>query len=312
MAVCDLADDRARAVAEPIGASAYVDWREMLELEALDALVVCTPPAAHAEPTVAALAAGIHVYVEKPLARTLADGREIVAAWEEGSAVCAVGYQWRALDLLDRMNQELGGREIASLASRSVSPAELGRLESAARTASAERPWFLDPEASGGILFELASHDIDLQMAIAGPVEAVRAVAARVPLAQAGLPARGISDAVSLVLEFAGGGIGTILTAWTGKGLPEFFTLDVLAAKATLVLDLDPVFTLKGTVDGRTLGARAATQPLVRSLARFVEAAGAGSRERVFCTPQDALATLRVALACERAIDERSTVEVVR
>ena len=55
------------------------------------------------------------------------------------------------------------------LVSRSVGPTEPGRAAS----------WFGDPAASGGILFELGSHDIDLQQSLAGPAESVQALSGR-------------------------------------------------------------------------------------------------------------------------------------
>ncbi len=58
----------------------YTDWREMLEKSALDAVVVCTPPNAHAEPTLAALERGLHVFVEKPMALASADAQCMVAS----------------------------------------------------------------------------------------------------------------------------------------------------------------------------------------------------------------------------------------
>jgi predicted dehydrogenase len=50
--------------------------------------------------------------------------------------------------------------------------------------------------------------------------------------------------------------------------------------------------------------------PFARSVARFLEAADARDRRRVFCTPDDALRTLAVALACERALASGETVPV--
>jgi predicted dehydrogenase len=52
--------------------------------------------------------------------------------------------------------------------------------------------------------------------------------------------------------------------------------------------------------------------PFARSIARFLEAAHARDRRRVFCTPDDALRTLAVALACERALASGETVPVAR
>ena len=111
-AICDLDERRADAVAQRIPANAYSDWEAMLAVEQLDALFVCTPPLHHARPAVAALAAGIPVYLEKPLARSLADGRAIVSAWQKSGTVCAVGYQWRSLDVLAELHA-LAARDLS-------------------------------------------------------------------------------------------------------------------------------------------------------------------------------------------------------
>ena len=76
---------------------------------ALDAVFVCTPPAAHVEPAGRCPGSGgSPVYLEKPLARTVDDGVAIVAAWAAAEAVCAVGYQWRSLDVLAAVRRALG------------------------------------------------------------------------------------------------------------------------------------------------------------------------------------------------------------
>src|SRR5439155_344027 len=83
--VCDLDRARAEALAPP-GATVYERFDELLDRGQPDALWVCTPPLAHREPAVAALARGIHVYLEKPIARTGDDAAAIVAAAEASDA----------------------------------------------------------------------------------------------------------------------------------------------------------------------------------------------------------------------------------
>jgi predicted dehydrogenase len=78
-------------------AETYTDWREMLEKAALDAVVVCTPNNLHAEPTVAALERGLHVLVEKPMALTGADARNMVQAADQANRVLMVGYNARGM-----------------------------------------------------------------------------------------------------------------------------------------------------------------------------------------------------------------------
>ena len=308
-AICDTDLARAREVAGRHGAEAYESWRAMLDDAPLDALFVCTPPLAHAEPVIAALERRLPVYVEKPLARTEEDGLAIVEAWQDSPAVCAVGYQWRSLDVVDRLRRALAGGPPGMLVSRSFGPTEGGRLDLASGAAGTRAAWFTDPARSGGILFELGSHDIDLQIAIAGPVRAVQAQAASGRLALAGAPQGPLRDAVSILLRFESGTLGSIQVAWTDAQVPPVYSLDVHSHEAALELVLDPVFRLHGRAGGETVEATAAEDPRISTVDRFLTAVRHGDR-RVPCSPADALHTLRVALACERAIDSGETVSI--
>ena len=82
----------ARAFAIP---QVHADWRTMLDEAALDALIVCSPNGTHAEIALAALDAGLHVLVEKPLCITVADADRLVAAQARAGRTLQVGYQKR-------------------------------------------------------------------------------------------------------------------------------------------------------------------------------------------------------------------------
>jgi predicted dehydrogenase len=86
---------------------AAADHRELLERSALDAVVVCSPAATHAEVVLDALAAGLHVFVEKPLCITLADVDSIVAARGLAGRVVQVGYMKRFDPAYEAMVAEL-------------------------------------------------------------------------------------------------------------------------------------------------------------------------------------------------------------
>jgi myo-inositol 2-dehydrogenase/D-chiro-inositol 1-dehydrogenase len=296
-AICDVDGRRADAMAEQTGASSFSDWKAMLAVEQLDALFVCTPPLHHARPAVAALAAGLPVYLEKPLARSLADGRAIVAAWQKSGTVCAVGYQWRSLGVLGELQALLRVASPGMLVSRSY-----GSTEGARRDLEGRAEWFADPRRSGGILFELASHDIDLQIAIAGSVESVQATAASGLLALAGRPATGLDDSVEVLLRFSGGGIGAVHVAWNPAQSPPLYSLDVHAVDVALHLALDPDFQLTGRAHGREIEITGAVPARVSSVTRFLEAVRSRDPAAVPCTPADALRTLAAVIACEQAI----------
>jgi myo-inositol 2-dehydrogenase / D-chiro-inositol 1-dehydrogenase len=294
-AVCDVDLARARDVAAEHGGTACADWREMLEQIPLDAVWVCTPPRAHAEPAVACLDRGLALYLEKPIARSVAGAQPIMAAALRERVVCAVGYQWRAVDVLEDLRLAQAGRPVCCLVGQSI-----GGTQS--------RPWFLDRAAGGGNLLERGSHHIDLARALAGEVVAVQAAAATVRLSTS----RGgdIEDAVSLLLHFAGGGLGTIVVAWTSDDVPGSYWVEVMSQNARFRLDLDPDFRLRGTSFGSPVAAESRTDPFERSVDRFIAAVRTGDPDRVFCTPADATRTLAVATAAERALISGQTVPI--
>ena len=73
----------------------YTDWKAMLKQEALDAVSVCTPNGAHAETSIAALKAGCHVLVEKPLAMNAVEGQAMVNAAAKAGRKLVIAFQWR-------------------------------------------------------------------------------------------------------------------------------------------------------------------------------------------------------------------------
>lgn len=101
--IYDVDLDRAQALAAELGAEATDDYAAFLE--GLDLVTLASPGATHAELGLRALAAGAHLYVEKPLAVTLRDADALVAAAARAGRVLACGHQervvFRAMGLLD-------------------------------------------------------------------------------------------------------------------------------------------------------------------------------------------------------------------
>ena len=96
VAIADVSPRVAGALAERHApARAYTDWARMLDEEHLDAVVVCSPHATHAEIVMATLDRGLHVLVEKPLCIVPDDAAAICARREETGLVVQVGYMKR-------------------------------------------------------------------------------------------------------------------------------------------------------------------------------------------------------------------------
>jgi predicted dehydrogenase len=74
----------------------YRDYQELLADRSIDAVYIMTPEHLHHTMGVAALNAGKHVYLEKPIAHTIEEGAEIVRAWDKSGKVCQIGTQNRS------------------------------------------------------------------------------------------------------------------------------------------------------------------------------------------------------------------------
>jgi predicted dehydrogenase len=96
--VCDLNEQTARSIGEERSVPWTTDWHELIGK--VDAVSLAVPTESHAEIACELLEAGIHVLVEKPISRTLAEADEMIAAAEKGKAVLQVGH-------LERFNPAL-------------------------------------------------------------------------------------------------------------------------------------------------------------------------------------------------------------
>jgi predicted dehydrogenase len=201
-----------------------------------------------------------------------------------------VGYQWRALSFLPELRELLAGQAVGLVAARGIGPTR-------------GRDWFVHGADGGGQVLERTSHFLDLARVLGGEVDWVAAAGAQVPLAGDDRPAQSdIDDVLAVTLGLAGGGLGTVDQAWSRRGLGERHAIDVVAEDARLELDLDPVFAVGGAARGQELALQAERPALEASLAAFLDAVAAGAPDHVRCSPGEALATLRVALAVEAAL----------
>ncbi len=103
-AVCSRRAARARSVAaEHKIPTVCTDFREMVNDQEIDAVVVAAPPYLHHQMTLAALEAGKHVLCEKPMARNLAEARDMVKMAERAGVAAMVNHEFRFLPLRSRI-----------------------------------------------------------------------------------------------------------------------------------------------------------------------------------------------------------------
>lgn len=122
-AVVAVADPSARAraaVARQAGAQAYAWHEALLDEAALDAVLVASPNGTHARAVLDALAAGLHVLVEKPLCLTAADAERIVALAAARGRVVQVGYMKRYDPDYEALREQLPARSLRLIATTTV------------------------------------------------------------------------------------------------------------------------------------------------------------------------------------------------
>ena len=146
----------AEAMARQFGCIADKTWRETVQREDVDAIIVCTPPHVHAEISIAAMRAGKHVLCEKPLTKTVAEAEEMLRVSREAGRVLKCGFNHRHHPAVWEAKMRLDA-------------GDLGRpLFSRCRYGICGRPgyeteWRADPDqAAGGQFIEQGTHAIDL------------------------------------------------------------------------------------------------------------------------------------------------------
>jgi len=180
--------------------------REVIEDDAVDAVVICTRHSSHAPLVREALEGGKHVFCEKPLALSLDELSQVLDSAAQSDAILAVGFNRRFSPLLQKLRDFVGDRE---------SP-----LTSTYRVAAGRLPadhWTNDLEQGGGRILGEVCHFVDSLVYLVGAeIVEVHAIGSS---DEKPIQAR---DNVIAALAFADGSVGTILyAADAGPGVPK-------------------------------------------------------------------------------------------
>jgi len=199
VAACDENEERARTVAESLGAPWFTDYEAMLKQVECEVVTIATPSAFHPLQGVAAARAGKHVVTEKPMAISLKGADDLVRACDTAKVHLFVVKQ-------NRLNAPV------QMLKRAVEKGRFGRLYLGNCTVRWARPqeyydqapWRGTWEFDGGAFMNQASHYVDLIQWVLGPVESV--------IAKTATLARRIEteDTGVAVLRFRSGALGVI------------------------------------------------------------------------------------------------------
>lgn len=282
VAFCDIDAARAQAAAETYGGKAYTVHKEMLAKEELDAVYVCVPPHAHGC-ELDVVAKGLALFVEKPVANSLARAKEICAAIEKAGVVNSVGYHWRYNGATDKAAKLLKGKTIGM-----VLGYWMGGMPGVA--------WWRVLKESGGQFVEQTTHIVDLARCLVGDVERVSAAFATRALSD--VPNFTVSDVGTVMLEFESGAIGTISNTCLLKGFGHtvglhIFCPDIVIEESGGVLKVHKagkVDEVPGKVNANLAENKA-----------FIKAIKTGDTAGIRSPYADALKTLAVTLAANES-----------
>lgn len=234
-AVCDIDEDAARERAGEAGVDAvYTDAAQMLRDADIDAVDICTTHSTHAPIAIAAAEAGKHVLLEKPMANTLAECRDIIAATEKAGVTFMVAQQLRHVPsyvAVRRLIEEGELGRIWGARSDSWLPVIMSRSALPDRfQGMTKHQWRLDgKQAGGGSLIWNATHFIDLLRYFIGDVKRVFGKC----WTDHPLFAGGAEDRAMATLEFENGAIGHLSNSWTTRA-PWRFEVMVFGEDGTV------------------------------------------------------------------------------
>jgi len=282
------------AFARKYGCRAARSYDEMLGDKGIEAIINTTPNGVHLETTVAAARAGKHVFLDKPIANTVADGRAITEECRQQRVVLALGYQRRRESHFRWVKSHLG---------------ELGKLVNAEANISRDRVGKIDPGSwrytadgmPGGVMLQIGIHYTDVLEYLLGPVKAVAGQFTRLVL-----PGDN-PDVASVILEHENGALSTVNASYASAS--EYYLMNVYGKEATAYYDMHNglrVLRRGGTKPDAVPCTK--NDPIVEELEEFARAVRGETQPEM--GGEKATASLAVILAGVRSAKEGRRVEV--
>ncbi len=216
--------EKRQAFARKYGCAVAASYQALLEDRSIEAIINTTPNDTHRDTTIAAARAGKHVFLDKPIATTIADARALTEACRKNGVVLALGYQRRKESHFRWVRGQIEDGVFGRLvnAEANISRDRLGQFEAGHWRYSAEG-------MPGGVMLQIGIHYTDVLEYLVGPIEAVSA-----RVAQLVLPGEN-PDVASMVLEHANGALSTVNASYASAG--EYYLMNVYGKEATAYYD---------------------------------------------------------------------------
>lgn len=224
--IADATPELAEAARRRFGfARAVGDWRSLVDDPEIDVIDITAPNAFHKEMALAAIAAGKHVYCEKPLAPLAGDAAEMARAAAAAGVRTQVGFNYIANPMFKLARDMIANGELGEIRSyRGI------HAEDYMADASAPYTWRHDPRG-GGALADLGSHALATAEYLLGPISSVMGdtatLVAERPGPDGGTVPVEVDDVARAFLRFESGATGSIEANWiaTGQKMQHDFEL---------------------------------------------------------------------------------------
>lgn len=231
--LADITEDAAAKAAAEFGfARSTANWRDLVEDPEIDVIDITAPNALHKEMALAAIAAGKHVYCEKPLAPLAVDAQEMADAAEAAGRKTQVGFNYLCNPMLALARDMIAGGELGEIRG-------YRGLHAEDYMADATAPWtFRHDPAGGGALADIGSHALATAEYLLGPITEVMGVCITMigerPDGKGGMKAVNVDDIGRAFVRFESGANGSIEGNWIATGRNMQHDFEVYGTKGAL------------------------------------------------------------------------------
>jgi predicted dehydrogenase len=217
------------------------NYLDLLTDPDIDAVYIATPPYMHHFYTLEAARHGKHVYVEKPMATTVRECREMMDACKAHGVKLFVAYYRRGQEKFQRVKSILESGEIGQIRSFQYTYA------CPVPAFNKERAWLLSKkEAGGGLLYDIGSHMVDTLQFVLGDVSMAAGISANISKVY------DVSDVTSGFLRFTNGVQGTLqLSFHTRENRDEAIIYGSEGSLRFSIMDMEPVVLQKDSKEER-------------------------------------------------------------
>ena len=289
-------EDKKQKFAAKYGCRAAPSYESILEDRSIEAIINTTPNAAHLETTRAAAAAGKHVFLDKPIANTIADARALTEACRKAKVMLALGYQRRRESHFRWVKEKIDDGTFGKLvnAESNISRDRLGKIDlSSWRYQASGMP--------GGVMLQIGIHYTDVLEYLLGPVRAVSGHFVRLVL-----PGDN-PDVASLILEHENGAQSTLNASYASAS--EYYLMNIYGKEASAYYDMHQGLRfLKRNTTETTPIACPINDPIVEELEEFARAVRGETAPEM--DGERSTASLAVILAGIKSAKESRRVEV--